>query len=47
MGTEVRWVGSFLGPWILRRVCGRSSGDGRQAKRPDLLAVAVPTEELH
>ncbi|MFD5793415.1 SGNH/GDSL hydrolase family protein [Streptomyces diastatochromogenes] len=46
VGREVRWAGSFLGPWILRRVRGRSSGDGRQAKRPDLLPVAVPTEGI-
>ncbi|MEU6032547.1 SGNH/GDSL hydrolase family protein [Streptomyces tauricus] len=37
VGAELRWVGGFLGPWLLRRVQGRSSGDGRQAKRPELL----------
>ncbi|MEU9185029.1 SGNH/GDSL hydrolase family protein [Streptomyces sp. NPDC048484] len=37
VGAELRWVGGFLGPWLLRRVRGRSSGDGRQAKRPTLL----------
>jgi lysophospholipase L1-like esterase len=36
---ELRWAASFLGPWIARRVRGRSSGDGRRAKRPDLLPV--------
>ncbi|WP_433327163.1 SGNH/GDSL hydrolase family protein [Spirillospora sp. CA-294931] len=36
---EARWLGSFAGPWILRRVRGRSSGDGRFAKRPELLPV--------
>ncbi|MGY3339144.1 lysophospholipase L1-like esterase [Streptomyces filamentosus] len=36
---EAAWAGSFLGPWLLRRVRGRSSGDGRAAKRPDLLPV--------
>jgi len=40
VGTELRWVGTFLGPWLLRRVLGRSSGDGRLAKRPLLLPVA-------
>ncbi|MDQ1035871.1 lysophospholipase L1-like esterase [Streptomyces sp. V3I8] len=37
VGAELRWAGGFLGPWLLRRVRGCSSGDGRQAKRPGLL----------
>ncbi|MFJ8767036.1 SGNH/GDSL hydrolase family protein [Streptomyces clavifer] len=44
-GAEVRWAAGFLGPWIGRRLRGRSSGDGRTAKRPELLpwgAVAAP-----
>ncbi|MFC4496284.1 SGNH/GDSL hydrolase family protein [Streptomyces ovatisporus] len=36
---ELRWVASFLGPWLGRRMLGRSSGDGRTAKRPALLPV--------
>ncbi|MEU5253410.1 SGNH/GDSL hydrolase family protein [Streptomyces longwoodensis] len=36
---ELRWAAGFLGPWIGRRVRGRSSGDGRTAKRPGLLPV--------
>lgn len=39
VGAELRWVGSCLGPWLVRRARGRSSGDGRRAKRPDLLPV--------
>ncbi|MGW0753535.1 SGNH/GDSL hydrolase family protein [Streptomyces sp. NPDC002587] len=35
-GAELRWVAGFLGPWIVRRLRGRSSGDGRTAKRPGL-----------
>lgn len=34
--TEVRWVGGYLLPWLLRRLTGRSSGDGVAAKRPSL-----------
>lgn len=34
--AEARWLGTFLGPWIGRRLRGRSSGDGRTAKRPEL-----------
>jgi lysophospholipase L1-like esterase len=41
VGGELRWVGSFLGPWVVRRVRGRSSGDGRRAKRPELLPVPL------
>ncbi|MEW2414790.1 SGNH/GDSL hydrolase family protein [Streptomyces sp. NPDC046866] len=37
--AELRWAGAFLGPWLLRRLRGRSSGAGRTAKRPDLLPV--------
>ncbi|MCX5609818.1 MULTISPECIES: SGNH/GDSL hydrolase family protein [unclassified Streptomyces] len=38
-GAELRWVAGFLGPWIGRRLRGRSSGDGRTAKRPELLPL--------
>ncbi|MFI8090781.1 SGNH/GDSL hydrolase family protein [Streptomyces sp. NPDC086080] len=37
--AELRWAAGFLGPWLVRRVRGRSSGDGRTAKRPLLLPV--------
>ncbi|MBG0826845.1 SGNH/GDSL hydrolase family protein [Planomonospora sp. ID67723] len=37
--TELAWVGTFLAPWLMRRLRGRSSGDGRVAKRPLLLPV--------
>ncbi|MFJ9770493.1 SGNH/GDSL hydrolase family protein [Kitasatospora sp. NPDC101157] len=36
---ESAWIGTFLGPWLLRRLRGRSSGDGRAAKRPELRPV--------
>lgn len=38
-GTELRWAAGFLGPWLIRRLKGQSSGDGRTAKRPLLLPV--------
>ncbi|MFJ3308836.1 SGNH/GDSL hydrolase family protein [Streptomyces sp. NPDC086549] len=44
-GAELRWAGSFLGPWLVRRIRGRSSGDGRGAKRPTLLPATALTEE--
>ncbi len=37
--AELRWAAAFLGPWLGRRLRGRSSGDGRTAKRPQLLPV--------
>ncbi|MEU6882395.1 SGNH/GDSL hydrolase family protein [Streptomyces sp. NPDC046712] len=32
---ELGWAAAFLGPWVGRRLRGRSSGDGRTAKRPE------------
>ncbi|MFF5921971.1 SGNH/GDSL hydrolase family protein [Streptomyces flavochromogenes] len=40
--AELRWAAGFLGPWLLRRLRGRSSGDGRAARRPELLPVGRP-----
>lgn len=39
---ELRWARAFLLSWIRRRMTGRSSGDGRFAKRPDLEALLRP-----
>lgn len=36
VADELRWTGRHLLPWLLRRARGRSSGDGRGPKRPDL-----------
>jgi lysophospholipase L1-like esterase len=36
---ETRWIARHMTPWVLRRVRGRSSGDGRTAKRPQLTPV--------
>jgi lysophospholipase L1-like esterase len=33
--AELVWMRTHLGPWVLRRVRGRSSGDGVRPKRPD------------
>jgi lysophospholipase L1-like esterase len=37
---DLGWTFRYLIPWIGRRVTGRSSGDGRSAKRPDLAPAA-------
>ncbi|OQR63968.1 lysophospholipase [Streptomyces maremycinicus] len=41
--AELRWAAAYLGPWLGRRLRGRSSGDGRTAKRPRLLPVSAPS----
>ncbi|MFJ2029937.1 SGNH/GDSL hydrolase family protein [Streptosporangium sp. NPDC087985] len=33
---DLRWVREHLGPWVVRRLSGRSSGDGLDPKRPVL-----------
>ncbi|MFF4232380.1 SGNH/GDSL hydrolase family protein [Streptomyces sp. NPDC001820] len=40
-GAEVRWAAAFLGPWLGRRLRGQSSGDGRTAKRSQLLPMTA------
>ncbi|MFF9864476.1 SGNH/GDSL hydrolase family protein [Streptomyces sp. NPDC013953] len=42
--ADVRFARRHLGPWIGRRLRGRSSGDGRPAKRPELLPY-LPADE--
>ncbi|AVZ71761.1 GDSL family lipase [Streptomyces lunaelactis] len=39
---DLRFARQYLGPWIGRRLTGRSSGDGRPAKRPELLPFKDP-----
>lgn len=34
--TEVGWLVSNATPWVVRRIRGRSAGEGRVAKRPSL-----------
>ncbi|WP_034274299.1 SGNH/GDSL hydrolase family protein [Haloechinothrix halophila] len=34
--AELRWMATFFGPWVSRRIRGKSSSDGRTAKRPEL-----------
>ncbi|WP_149180151.1 SGNH/GDSL hydrolase family protein [Streptomyces sp. TRM49041] len=41
---ELRWAAAYLGPWLGRRLRGRSSGDGRTAKRPHLLPVQADAQ---
>ncbi|MBY8878313.1 SGNH/GDSL hydrolase family protein [Actinacidiphila acidipaludis] len=39
--ADVRFTREHLLPWIGRRLTGRSSGDGRPAKRPELLPYSI------
>lgn len=36
LSADAVWAARYLRPWLLRRLRGRSSGDGRVAKRPQL-----------
>jgi lysophospholipase L1-like esterase len=37
--AELIWVQRYFRPWLVRRIRGRSSGDGRTAKRPELAPI--------
>lgn len=37
--AEAHWVATYLTPWLLRRLTGKSSGDGVTAKRPTLQPI--------
>jgi lysophospholipase L1-like esterase len=39
---DARFARQYLGPWIMRRLTGRSTGDGRMPKRPELLPYEPP-----
>ena len=45
LAAEIDWGGRHLIPWAWRHLLGRSSGDGRTAKRPEL-APLVPSSDL-
>ncbi len=40
---DARWMVEFFTPWIVRKLRGRSLGDGRVAKRPELAPVIIPS----
>ncbi|MGE5636022.1 MAG: SGNH/GDSL hydrolase family protein [Nocardioidaceae bacterium] len=44
VAAELAWSGRYLAPWVVRRLRGRSSGDGRLAKRPQLQPIARATD---
>jgi lysophospholipase L1-like esterase len=40
--AELRWQRDYFAPWVWRHMRGRSSGDGRGAKRPGLAVFEAP-----
>ena len=36
---DLAWAHTYAAPWLTRRLRGVSSGDGRVAKRPDLVPL--------
>jgi lysophospholipase L1-like esterase len=43
LAAELAWIARFFLPWVARHAFGRSSGDQRMAKRPDLAPVERPS----
>ena len=39
LATDVAWVRDHLAPWVMRRLRGTSSGDGRSAKDPTMRRI--------
>ncbi|MGH8827104.1 MAG: SGNH/GDSL hydrolase family protein [Jiangellaceae bacterium] len=37
--SDLHWARTYLAPWVARRIRGRSSGDGRLPKRPELTGI--------
>ena len=35
------WIATFVIPWLIRRLRGKSSGDGRQPKYPTLISWPI------
>jgi len=41
--ADAAWTRDFLGPWVRRRLTGRSSGDSISPKRPTLGPIEAPS----
>ena len=46
VSSNVVWTARYMTPWVIRRIRGRSSGDGRVAKRPDFAPVRGEQDPL-
>lgn len=38
-GSRAAWLRDHAMPWAIRRLRGRTAGDGREPKHPDLVSV--------
>lgn len=38
---DAKWLSSHMLPWAIRRIQGKSSGDGLKPKRPDFLPIGL------
>ncbi len=45
LGDELAWGRTYLVPWLWRHLLGRSSGDERSEKRPELAPVILEASE--
>ena len=43
LAVDAAWAGRHLAPWVVRRLRRRSSGDGREPKRPELAPAGGAT----
>ena len=41
LGTQITWLYRYVWPWTYRRLRGRSTGDGRTAKYPQLIRLTA------
>lgn len=46
VADDLSWFGRHFAPWIVRKVRGRSSGEGITAKRPQCSPVVAPSEPV-
>jgi len=44
VADDARWLAQSFTPWIVRKMRGRSVGDGRSPKRPEVLPLALPRD---
>jgi lysophospholipase L1-like esterase len=44
LASDLAWTFGYFLPWLIRHARGRSSGDGRRPKRPELTPVAQSSQ---
>ncbi|MET4159813.1 glycosyltransferase [Agromyces sp. PvR057] len=43
---DAEWIARHAAPWVARRLRGRTAGDGREPKRPELRPVLLPASTV-